>query len=109
MKHPSPPGAIIAYSEKPAMMNHEAPQPPQGFPPQSHGARQACRNALRDARTASGIFLPLTITEITTQLVGAGIAISERDVEGFVRELTAAGEVVEMDAQAGFRWAGTAA
>ncbi len=32
--------------------------------------------------------------------------ITERDVEGFVRELEAAGEVIEIDAQAGFRWAG---
>ncbi len=90
-------------------MNHESWQPTQGFPPQSHGARQACRNVLRNAQTASGIFLPLTVGEITAQLVDVGIAISERDVEGFVRELEAAGEVVEMDAQAGFRWAGTAA
>ncbi len=90
-------------------MNNESRQPSEGFPPQSHGARQACRNVLRNAQTASGIFLPLTVAEITVQLLDVGIAISERDVEGFMRELEAAGEVVEIDALAGFRWAGSAA
>ncbi len=90
-------------------MNDESRQPIEGFPPQSHGAREACRNVLQNAQTASGIFLTLTVAEITEQLLDAGIAISERDVEGFMHELEDAGEVVEIDALAGFRGAGTAA
>ncbi len=74
----------------------------------SLGARQACRNALRNAQTISGRFVPLTISEIAAQVVADGIAITERDVEGFVRELEAAGDVIEIDALAGFRWAGSA-
>lgn len=84
-------------------------QPSQVRSCQSLGARQACRNALRNAQTGSGRFLPLTIPEIAALVLAGGIAITERDVEGFVRELEAAGEVIEIDAQAGFRWAGTAA
>ncbi len=75
----------------------------------SQGARQACCNALRNAHAASGGFVPLTISEIAAKLVAAGMAITERDVEGFVRELEAAGDVIEIDALAGFRWTGTAA
>ncbi len=79
---------------------------PPNDPIHSHssGARQACRNILRDARTGGGRFIPLTVPEITAQLVVSGIAITQRDVEGFLRELEAAGEVVEIDASAGFRW-----
>ncbi len=91
------------------MTNHESRPPSQGFPPQSHGARQACRNVLRESQSACGTFLPLTAAEIAAQLASSGMSVSERDVEGFLRELEAAGEVVEMDAQAGFRWAGSAA
>ena len=72
-------------------------------------AREACRHLLRSARTASGRYMPLSIPDMAAHLAGFGFAVSDRDIEGFLRELAGCGEAVEIDAQAGFRWSEPAA
>lgn len=71
-------------------------------------AREGCRFSLRSARTEAGQFIPRTVGEILAELRGAGLAVERGDIEGVLRELVAAGEAIEIDAQAGFRWAGPA-
>ena len=76
---------------------------------QFRSTREACRQLLRNAKTSTGRWLPVTVSEVKHDLAAAGMPINERDVEAFLRELAAGGEVVEIDADAGFRWIGEAA
>ncbi len=72
-------------------------------------ATEASRHLLQDARTPTGRFVPVTAVELTTKLAEEGFLVSERDAEGLLRELAQEGDVVEIDAAAGFRWRGHAA
>jgi hypothetical protein len=70
---------------------------------------QACRHVLQNARTASGRFVPFTAAELAAKLMENGFFLNERDAEALLRELASDGDVVEIDAAAGFRWHGHAA
>ena len=50
--------------------------------------------------------MPLTAADVRFELVKAGFSLNQRDVEAFLRELAVAGDAVEIDAAAGFRWNG---
>ncbi len=85
---------------------------PSHLPPRNVrflSATQACRHLLQSARTPSGRFVPLTVAELAAKLMEEGFFVSERDAEALLRELALAGDVVEIDAAAGFRWRGHAA
>lgn len=64
---------------------------------------------LRNARTRDGHLLPLTPDELVARLQAEGFPVCSRDAEALLRELAADGEAVEIDALAGYRWAGRAA
>jgi hypothetical protein len=72
-------------------------------------ATQACRYLLQNALSPAGRFIPLTAADVTFQLLKQGFFLSQRDVEGLLRELAVAGDAVEIDAAAGFRWNGRVA
>lgn len=72
-------------------------------------ARELCRKLLRESRTPTGRWIPITAVDVAEQLTSAGYPVNERDAEAFLRELAISGEVVEIDRDAGFRWAGEAA
>jgi len=74
-----------------------------------HSAREACRYTLRSARTTTGRFLPVTVAEVTMQLLKAGFLIHEQDVAGLLRDIVYSGEAIEIDSQTGFRWLESAA
>jgi hypothetical protein len=85
---------------------------PASIPPRSvefSSATQACRYLLQNARSPAGRFIPLTAADVDVQLAQQGFFLSQRDVEGLLRELTAAGDATEIDAAAGFRWNGRVA
>jgi hypothetical protein len=67
-------------------------------------AREVCRKLLRAYRASSGQYLPVTPAELLPQLRAAGYVISQRDTEALLRDLADSGEVMEIDASAGFRW-----
>jgi hypothetical protein len=48
--------------------------------------------------------VPLTAAEPATRLAQEGFCFNERDTEGLLRDLVVSGEIVELDAAAGFRW-----
>jgi hypothetical protein len=64
---------------------------------------------LHNSRTDNGAYLPLTPAEVTPRLHEVGFFVSERDTEALLRELAADGELVEIDAVAGYRWCQRAA
>lgn len=72
-------------------------------------AREVCRRLMRASRAKSGHYLPITASELLPQLRAEGFVISERDTEALLRDLAESGEIVEMDASAGFRWVQPAA
>lgn len=72
-------------------------------------ATQACSHLLKNARSPAGRFIPLTAADLEFQLAREGFFVSQRDVEGLLRELAVAGDAVEIDAAAGFRWNGRVA
>ena len=72
-------------------------------------AREVCRKLLRAYCASSGQHLPITPAELWPQLRAAGFVISQRDTEGVLRDLAESGEVMEIDASAGFRWVQPAA
>lgn len=74
-----------------------------------HSAREACCYGLRSARTTTGRFLPVTVAELTIQLLKAGFLINERDVAGLLRDIVCSGEAIEIDSQTSFRWLESAA
>lgn len=78
------------------------PQPVATLKPIS--AREVCRKLMRGYRASSGHYLPVTAAELLPQLQLAGFVISERDTEALLRDLAESGEIIEMDASAGFRW-----
>jgi hypothetical protein len=85
------------------------------FPPQSaslkpfSSVRAACLNVLRSAKSSCGRSIPLTANEIHRQLEDQGLRVRTQDIEALLRELSLDGTVQEVDADAGFRWAGVAA
>ncbi len=76
---------------------------------QFRSVRESCREVLRRSKASTGRWIPITAADIRTQLLVAGLQINERDVEAFLRDLVASGEAIEIDRDAGFRWAGEAA
>ncbi len=66
--------------------------------------REACRHLLRNSRTADGHALPMTPTELVPKLQAEGFLLTPLDAEALLRELTADGEVMEIDPDAGSRW-----
>lgn len=83
------------------------------LPPQSQlphqklsSATQACRRLLQNTCSQSGHFIPLTAADVALQLLNQGFVLSQEDVEGLLHDLAVAGDAVEMDAAAGFRWKG---
>ncbi len=76
--------------------------PPRGT--KFSSATEACRYLLQSARSPSGRFIPLTSADVAVQLTQQGFFLSDNDVEGLLREIASAGEAVEIDAAAGFRW-----
>lgn len=67
-------------------------------------AREVCRKLLRAYRASSGHYLPVTAAELLPQLRGEGFVISERDTQALLRDLAESGDIMEIDACAGFRW-----
>ncbi len=84
-------------------------KPPAGTVAHFRCARELCRKLLRESRTPSGRWIPLTTADVAGQLARAGYPVNERDAEAFLQELAISGEVVEIDRDAGFRWVGEAA
>lgn len=87
-------------------------QIPASIPPRStefSSATQACRHLLQNARSPAGRFIPLTAADVDLQLAKRGFFLSQRDVEGLLREMAVAGDAIEIDAAAGFRWSGRVA
>jgi hypothetical protein len=84
-------------------------KPPASTVAHFRSARELCRKLLRESRTPTGHWIPLTSADVAGQLTRAGYPVNERDAEAFLRELAISGEVVEIDRDAGFRWAGEAA
>lgn len=72
-------------------------------------AREVCRNLLRTSRTTAGHYIPVTAAELLPQLQAEGFVISQRDTEALLHDLAESGEIMEIDAQAGFRWVQPAA
>lgn len=66
--------------------------------------REACRHLLRNSRTADGHALPMTPAELVPKLQAEGFFVTTLDTEALLRELTADGEAVEIDSDAGYRW-----
>jgi hypothetical protein len=66
--------------------------------------REACRHLLRNSRTADGRALPITPAELVPMLQAEGFFVTTMDAEALLRELTADGEAVEIDSDAGYRW-----
>ncbi|MBV8206777.1 MAG: hypothetical protein JO041_08285 [Acidobacteria bacterium] len=86
--------------------------PPGAHEPTGLGivsARELCRKLLSACRSKSGQYLPVTPAELLPQLQAQGFVISERDTEALLRDLAESGEIVEIDASAGFRWCQPAA
>lgn len=86
--------------------------PPQPIRP--HAAhvpslRESCLGLLKDAKTSSGQPFPMTPQEIVHQLQKIGLCITERDLEGMLRELCQEGLIQEIDPTAGFRFITNAA
>ncbi len=50
--------------------------------------------------------MPLTAAEVSTKLAAEGFLVTERDTEALLRDLALQGDIVEIDAAAGFRWEG---
>ncbi len=67
-------------------------------------AREVCRKLLRAYRTSSGHYLPVTAAELLPRLHAEGFVISENDTQALLRDLAESGDIMEMDATAGFRW-----
>ncbi len=67
--------------------------------------REACRHLLRNSRTADGHALPMTPVELVPMLQAEGFFVTTLDAEALLRELAADGEAVEIDSDAGYRWA----
>jgi hypothetical protein len=85
---------------------------PASIPPCSTkflSATEACRYQLQNARSPAGRCILLTVAEVELQLAKQGFFLSQRDVEGLLRELAVAGDAVEIDAAAGVRWNGRVA
>ena len=61
---------------------------------------------LQSARADSGKFIPLTTAEMAAVLAAGGFSVTERDLDGLLRELVDSGEVAELDYLAGYRWSG---
>jgi hypothetical protein len=69
-----------------------------------------CSHAvLQNARSPAGRFIPLTAADVRFELIKAGFFLNQRDVEGLLREVAVAGDAIEIDAAAGFRWNGRVA
>ena len=66
--------------------------------------REACRYLLRNSRTKDGHAIPMTPAELLPMLQAEGFALTAPDAEALLRELTAEGEVTEIDPDAGYRW-----
>ena len=69
----------------------------------------ACRYFLAASRTSDGRHIPVTAHELVAELHKEGFLVTRRDVDAQLRELAESGEAVEIDEQAGYRWAGAAA
>lgn len=67
-------------------------------------AREVCRKLLRAYRASSGHYLPITAAELLPQLQAQGFVISETDTQAVLRDLAESGDIMEIDACAGFRW-----
>jgi len=46
----------------------------------------------------------MSVPELVALFAANGLVVNERDVQGSLRDLAAAGEAIEIDEQAGFRW-----
>lgn len=66
--------------------------------------RQACRHLLRNSRTPDGHALPMTPAELVPMLQAEGFFVTTLDTEALLRELSADGEAMEIDSDAGYRW-----